>query len=118
MRGGFKEFFQEAKDKSEITKGISEKPEELNVKGQSGFLPCKIQERLPRGLRRRSRPPEAGPPSAEKAVLEEDISSSKTPQERLPRGLRRRSRKAVLPKGDVGSNPTLSAMHYVECMVG
>ena len=29
--------------------------------------------------------------------------------ERLPRGLRRRSRKAVLPKGDVGSNPTLSA---------
>src|SRR4030042_1398704 len=36
--------------------------------------------------------------------------------ERLPRGLRRRSRKAVLPKGDVGSNPTLSAMHHVGCM--
>ncbi len=32
--------------------------------------------------------------------------------ERLPSGLRRRSRKAVLPKGDVGSNPTLSAMHH------
>ena len=28
-------------------------------------------------------------------------------------GLRRRSRKAVLPKGDVGSNPTLSATNHV-----
>ncbi len=37
--------------------------------------------------------------------------------ERLPRGLRRRSRKAVLPKGDVGSNPTLSAMNHVGLMI-
>ena len=29
-------------------------------------------------------------------------------------GLRRRSRKAVLPKGDVGSNPTLSAIDITE----
>ncbi len=37
--------------------------------------------------------------------------------ERLPSGLRRRSRKAVLPKGDVGSNPTLSASFKVITLI-
>jgi hypothetical protein len=36
----------------------------------------------------------------------------------LPSGLRRRSRKAVLPKGDVGSNPTLSARKFAKQIFG